>query len=411
MTTIQNGTGILRGRLARYQQPYVEGDPQGLGLDRPFCNPWLPQISTITLSATADVSDEIVAGQVWEIVLTDPDGVEYETTYTVTADDNTAGTDGAGLAHMATQLAAALEANPELDNIVSATASGAVITLTWLHANAGEWTVSATCTPAAAEAVLTDTVATSQDAGGSNLPMGRFVQYGTPHNDAFEGPPRASLLSSATSVIAGIALRDMTKVRPFDTSTTAVNAYVPGDAVGVRQTGEVAMVNRGSAAAVAGGPVYAVISTSGGQALGQARSDAAGTADVWTLTPSAANDAVYGITVTFPAWNGESAQVYVVPPVTADGSATAAEIVALLAASIATVSALAALVTVSGTNTLILTGNDLGRPFVVSDSAEAGDFTSITHTTTAAAYTRLIPGAYWVRPCPVNAIQALCLVQ
>jgi hypothetical protein len=89
--------------------------------------------------------------------------------------------------------------------------------------------------------------------------------------------------------------------------------------------------------------------------------------------------------------------------VTADASATATEIVTLLAASIATVAELPSLITTSGAATLIITGDDLGRPFTVYDSSEPGDFTSITHTTTAAAYTKLVPNARWTIPTAVGA--------
>jgi hypothetical protein len=152
MTTIRNGRGI--SAVQRTQDARVAGEPSGPGFDRPYENPLLPQISTLTLAAVADVSDEIVEDQVWTITLTDPDGVAYETDYTVTAADNTAGTDGAGLAYMAGRLAVAIEANGELVNIVSASAAAAVVTITWLHPNRGTWTVAAVCAPAAAEVVL-----------------------------------------------------------------------------------------------------------------------------------------------------------------------------------------------------------------------------------------------------------------
>lgn len=400
---IQNGRGITS--LPQYPDAAVPGTPWGPGRDVPYVNPMLPQVSTCTWSAVSDVSDEIVAGQVIRTTITDPDGVAYVTDYTVTADDNTAGTDGAGLALMAQRQAESLNANAELANIVSASNSGAVCTVTWLHPDQGEWTFAATVVPAAAETTLVTTEATSQTAGGTAIPMARFVR----HNGSSQGNRRASLPSGSTDMIAGIALRDPTQTRLYDTSADAVDSYPIGTMMSVREQGAVPMINRGGTAALAGGPVYCVISTSGGNALGEARSDPDGTADVWTLTPSAANDAVYGISIHFPAWNGESARTFVVPPVTADGSATATEIVTLLAASIATVTELAALVSVTTGATLVLTGVDLGRPFTVYDSAEAGDFTSITHTTTAAAYTKLVERARWDDPCAVGAIAPVFL--
>lgn len=399
MTTIRNGAGITA--VQRTQDARVAGEPSGPGFDRPYENPLLPQISTLTLAAQADVSDEIVADQVWSITLTDPDGVAYLTLYTVTTADNTAGTDGAGLAHMATRLAAALEANGELVNIVSASAAGAVITITWLHPNRGTWTVAAVCAPAVAETVLLATAATSQTAGGSTLPMARVVAMRAP---ATGGLRRAGLPSALTDILAGVALRDITQVRLYDTTLAAVDTYPAGSMVGVREEGDVHVANTSSTAAAIGDPVHVVIATTGGDLLGEVRPDRDGTADVWTITPSAADAAVYGLSIHFPAWEDQPAMTFVVPPVTSDGSATATEIVTLLAASIATVSELPALLTTSGTTTLVLTGDQEGRPFTVYDAAEAGTYTSITHTTTAAAYTMLAPRWRWVRPAASAAV-------
>jgi len=399
MTTIRTGRGI--SSVQRTQDARVAGEPSGPGFDRPYENPFLAQISTLTLAAQSDVSDEIVADQVWTITLTDPDGVAYATTYTVTAADNTAGTDGAGLAHMATQLAAAIEANGDLINVVSASAASAVITITWLAPNRGAWTVAGVCAPAAAETVLLATAATSQSAGGSVLPMARFVRMAAPFG---AGIRRARLPTSTSDILAGVALRDITQVRLYDTSVDAVDSYPIGSMVGVREEGDVHVRNTSATAAAIGDPVHVVIATTGGDLLGEVRPDRDGTADVWTITPTAVNDAVYGLSIHFPAWEDQPAMTFVVPPVTADGSATATEIVTLLAASIATVSELPSLLTTSGTTTLILTGDQEGRPFTVYDSAEAGDYASITHTTTAAAYTMLAPRCRWVRGAAAGAV-------
>lgn len=409
MVAIRNGRGLRASDISSGRQDaYAAGQPLGLGRDIAYSNPALAQISTLTLAEQADVSDEIVEGQVWTITLTDPDGVAYATSYTLDAADAAAGTDAEGLAYMAGQLAAAMEANTELDNIVDAAASGAVITVTWKHPDAGVWTIAAVCAPAVAETVLLATAATSQTAGGTTLPMARFVTLGTPAPEGPGGPGRrASLPSASTDTIMGVALRDFSQVRPFDTAAGSANAWSIGSIVSVREGGEVAMTNVSSTAAVAGGPVYAVVSTTGGDALGEARADQDGVADVWTITPNAVNDAVYGLSIHFPEWNGQSARTFVVPPVTADGSATATEIVTALTASIATVAELPSLLTTSGTTTLILTGADLGRPFTVYDSAEAGDYASITNTTPAVPYTVRVPGARWTAPVAAGAIGPL----
>jgi hypothetical protein len=410
--SLRSGRGITAASLNGRQTAYKAGQPIGSGRDVTYSNPFLAQISTLTLAAVSDVSDEIVADQVWTITLTDPDGVAYETEHTVTAADNTAGTDGDGLAYMATTLAAALEANVEIEGLIDASASAAVITITWKQANQGTWTVAAVCTPAAAEAVLTATAATSQTAGGTTLPMARFVAFGTPVPEGAGGPGRrASLPSAVTSVIGGISLYDLTETRPYDTTSTAVNTYAVGSLVNVREQGEVAMENVSSVAAIAGGPVYCVVSTTGGDALGEARSDAAGTADVWTLTPTAANSAVFGVQVYFPEWNGQSSKTFVFGNFTSDADGTATEISTGISDQMDADVAFSALVTATGTATIILTGRDLGRPFVVTDVAEAGDFTSVTHTTTAAMYTVLVPRARWTIPTAASAIGRVHLLQ
>jgi hypothetical protein len=174
-----------------------------------------------------------------------------------------------------------------------------------------------------------------------------------------------------------------------------------------RERGQVSVRNVGAAAS-AGGPVYAVISTTGGDALGQARGDRDGTGEVWTATPTAANDTVYGLAITFAPWDGEDAETFVLDPVTSDGSGTQTEISDAIKAVIAGASfaRLRELVSVSaaGAATVILTGLQLGRPFVVTDSADPGAWTSITRTTSAAQYTKRVPGARWDEAVAADAV-------
>lgn len=403
-TTIQNGRGLHT--FSQYPEELEPGVPQGAGQDHSYENALLPQISTCTWSAVADVSDEIVVGQTIRTTLTDPDGVAYVNDYVLTADDNTAGTDGAGLALMATRQAASLEADPDLMNIASFSASGAVMTATWLHPDLrGNWTFAATVVPAAAETTLVTTEATSQSTGGAVIPMARFVARATPVSG---GKRRCTLPQNASAVLAGIALRDMTVTRGTSLLSAATNDYPIGSMVAVREQGGVPMVNVGDATAQAGDPVYAVVSTTGGDALGEARSDRDGTADVWTITPTAANDAVFSFEVVFPPWDGEPAESFVVGNVTSDGSGTQTEISDALKAVIATAgyARLRELVSVSATGaaTVILTGLQLGRPFVVNDVSEAGDFTSITNTTAAAQYTKRALGARWREVTPSGSV-------
>lgn len=402
MTTIRNGRGIAS--VQNRMDARLAGQPLGDGYDRAYENPFLPQISTLTLAEQADVSDEIVAGQVWTLTLTDPDGVAYTTLYTVTAADDTAGTDGAGLAYMAGVLAGALEANPELDQLITATSAAAVITVTWRHPNQGAWTITAVCTPAAAEVVLLATPATSQTAGGAVLPMGRFVVMAAPEG---QGVRRAQLPTAATQVIAGIALRDISQARVFDTAPDAVDSYAIGSMVSVRELGDTAVQNVGAAAAN-GDPVYAVINTTGGDALGEARPTRAGVAQVTTATPTVANATVYALQVFVPAFEDQPAQ-NVTGEYTSDGSATDIEINDGIRASLAANGLTG--ITLGGTTTITFTDTVLGRPFSVIDVAEAGDWASIVETTAAAQYTMLVPRALWSRPTPASTVGTVRLAR
>ena len=409
MSTIINGRGI--GSVQRHMDPRVAGEPAGPGYDRPYENPLLVQISTTTWSAAADVSDEIVEGQVIRTTITDPAGVVYTTDHTVTAGENTLGTDVAGLSVIAGIQAASIEANSELVNIVAASASGAVCTVTWLHPDdRGNWTYASTVVPAAVETTLVTTEATSQSTGGAVIPMARFVAEVAPVHG--QGVRRARLPNASTDHIAGVALRDITQVRLYDVTTTAVDSYPIGSMLGVREQGDVHVVNTGPTAAAIGDPVYVVIATTGGDALGEARPTRDGTADVWTLTPTAANATTYGIVIHFPAWDGMDAVTLVPEPYVSDGSGTATEICDGLRVSLAALgAAYTDLATSSGTDTLVITGDILGRPMVVTDASEAGDFASITHTTTAAQYTMLVPRARWVRAAAAGATGTINLAR
>lgn len=411
MTVLRNGRGITS---VQYRQDrLLPGVPLGEGFDLPYENPLLPQISTLTLAATADATAEVVAGQVWTITLTDPDSVAYVTTYTVTAADETFATGGASepevLEYMAGVLAGSIEANPAIANIVGATASGSVITVTWVHPDQGVWTITAVCSPAAVEDVLVATPAASQAAGGAPVPMGRFVAM-TPSQDP-NGVRAARLPTSAADVLAGVTIRDISQSRPFNTSLTAVDSYPAGSMMAVRELGHIGFINVGPTAAVLGDPVHTVIDVAGGQELGQARPTRDGVAQVITATPTVANDTIYRLQVDLPEYDGLPALTRTFE-ILSDASATDAEIVAAFQGEMAADAAFTAQVVASGTTTLVLTGQVPGRPFTVLDVQEgAGDWASITTTTAAAAYTMLVPRAIWSRNTPVATTGSLRLTR
>lgn len=405
MTSIRNQRGITK--VQRLQDARVAGMPVGHGFDRPYENPLLAQITTVTLAEQADVSDEVVQGQVWTFTFTDPDGIETLVLYTVTAEDDTASTDALGLAYMAGVLAAAV--SRALDNIVTAVGDGPGIVITWDHADQDAWTVEAVCAPAVAETVLLATSVTNQQAGGVVLPMARFVVQGTP---TAGGKRRASLPSATTETIVGVALRDINQARNPSSAFAAANEYPAGTVVGVREEGDVTMVNVG-ADAVAGDPVHAVISIAGGDLQGEATTERAGVPEVWTATPTALNSAAYTLTVAIADVDGLG-QMTRVFKFTADASATATEISTGFQDAMALDLAFTARVVASGTTTLVLTGQEAGVSMTVADTqdqgaAVVGAWASIANTTPAIPYTKLVPRATWVLPTATSAIGTLNL--
>lgn len=411
MSTIRSGTNVGIISTQARMDAGVEGQRMGAGTDETFDNPALAQISTLTLAEQADVSDEIIEDQVWTIVLTDPLGVTITTLYTVTAEDDTAGTDALGLAYMAGVLAAALEGNVELQNVVDAVGVGPDIQLTWKHPAQGVFTFTAVCTPAAAEPVLLATPATSQDAGGVEITMGRVVVYGTPVAAGTSELPRASLPTAVGDQLAGIATRDLAQPRadviPFAT-VPIDNVYPIASLVGVRTVGRVRMVNQSANDAAAGGPVHYVVNTTGGDLLGQTRADRAGVADVFTATPTPLNDAAYRLTVSLADVDGLGAMTRSFP-FTADGTATDAEIVTGIQLAMGADAAFTARVVASGTTTLILTGQEEGVAMTVTDTqdqgaAVVGAWASIVNTTPAVPYTARAAGWTWHRQTPASSI-------
>ena len=120
------------------------------------------------------------------------------------------------------------------------------------------------------------------------------------------------------------------------------------------------------------------------------------------------NATAYALEVRFPEWDGEPAESFLLGDITSDGDGTQTEISDAFKSLIATApyARLLELVSVSATGaaTIVFTGRQLGRPFVVADAAEAGDWASITHTTTAAQYTKLVQGARWDEDTAAGAV-------
>jgi hypothetical protein len=396
---LRNQSGIVS--YEQFHDAYEAGTPQGDGRDVPYENPLVAQISTITITGTAA---QLVEDQVFSTTVTDPNGVAYAALYTVDAADAAIAVDADAVERAGLRVAQSLNALADLANILTAT-SGTVaggdeglVTLTFLHPPNPEtplgeivWTAATVIAPAVAEPTMAAASATPQNAGGVLLPMARWAAYGTPVG---EGQRRA-IRPSAGDRLAGIILRDISVRRGFSTLDAAANEHRPGDMVTVREEGDVAMFNRDPAAVSAGDPVFVIVDPLGGGAVGEARASAAGIAQITTATPTVANDTTYSLLVDIPAAQGLPALQRTFT-ILSDGTATDQEICDAFRAAMAADAAFTARIVASGTTTLVLTGQTPGAAFVVADVQEgAGDWTSITLTQAAVAYTEPAAESWW----------------
>jgi hypothetical protein len=123
--------------------------------------------------------------------------------------------------------------------------------------------------------------------------------------------------------------------------------------------------------------------------LGAVRKDADGALGVLTITPTAANGAIYILRVEVTRPSG--AVVDFEFEYIGDGSATADEIVTGLKTEMLANAEFSALVTASGTVTLILTGVSAGQVFVAQSMGDG--VLAVVTTTPAAPTARLAKGA------------------
>lgn len=381
---------------------------------RALQNPILAQISTVTYAAVADVSDEIVEDQVFTITVTEPDGTVHTVSHTVTAADATAGTDANGLAYMAVQMVTDFNAEPTLYGVATAarpaglgaTGTNGAVVITFSHPGI-DYVVDASITPAASETTLTDTVATSQAAGGSGIPLGRFVTSGG------TGAANGELLElpdAAADDIVGILARSDVGVNQAGSLSTDLDTLPPGYIGAVVEEGEVLMRNNG-AAVVPRAAVYAVVSTSGGDALGEAHSALEGTAQVCTFAPTA-DLSHWGIQLTVNTSRG--LRTFTAHYEATDGTTAVADAIDGLFDALsdslggATSAANGIGVTVTESDTLLTVTADAGVEIVdLTANTWIGDTEAVCGTAvvgTWAPYTKLVPGARWVQATAAGAI-------
>lgn len=270
---IQNGIGLTS--FTRNRAEYIEGQPADMDLckARPYRNPVLPQISTITIAGFGTDADEV------NVDITLPSGVVA--TVTTTRAAGVPSNDAAA----ATALAVLINALALLNGHASAVGDGDDLVITFDQAGI-EYPVATRVTGSTA------TVVTTQAAGGLLVPFGRFIAAGS----SVDGQPalRPLTTSDTSDSIRGVVLRPQMGVNAGSALASAVDAVAIGDMAAVGYDGNVAMRNNGSVAAAPGGQVYAVVATTGGDEIGEARANASGTTQVATIT-AVADQPVYAI--------------------------------------------------------------------------------------------------------------------
>lgn len=151
-------------------------------------------------------------------------------------------------------------------------------------------------------------------------------------------------------------------------------------------------------AVAVGDSVYCRHTTGTGTEIGAFRNDADGDAQQSTLTPTVVDSTVYTVDVKIGGSNYHF-------QFTSDADATATEICDGIRAAMALDSAFSALVTTSGTDTLILTGDVEGQALDIVSSGP-GVFT-IVEDTAPAPTCDLVSGAQWLQGSAAAGIALL----
>ncbi len=264
---IANGLGVTGYRRTQSPPSLLEGAPAAFEtpLSTPMRNDLIAQVSNIAIG-TFDTDTDSVS-----VAITLPDGTVV--THAVTR----AASVPVDAAAEAVALAAEIDGDDALVGHVDASTSTTNLVLTFLHPNV-VYPVSAT--PSAG---TTATVTTPQAAGGSAIPFGRFLVAGT----TLDGITAMELpgASSVAADVIGVSARPIAQFPNAGSELASAVDGIPAGKMGdAFYDGLVGMRNNGSVAAAMGGPVFVVIATTGGDELGEARSDIAGAAHIATIT-------------------------------------------------------------------------------------------------------------------------------
>lgn len=371
--------GIGQTSYSRNQGTQRKGRPATITPPETFSavNPILAQVGTVTIGGTASDGNYVL--NILDVIL----GV----THTVTV---VRATTPSSNANIATALAAAIAADGDLRNIVSVADDGAaVLTLTFLH-NGRVYTVTTSETTATGTIVWAET----QAPGGSALSVARFVRYGTEigNQKAVQALATSSL---AADVVAFLLTPQAEIANQGGILATDEDQYLAGDMVNGAYRGKVMAENVGGAGSD-GGFVFAVVSTAGGDELGEMRADADGIQQVVNVEPVEANDTYYQLSVRLIDEATGELVSETVSNVLSDASGTETEIQVLLKAHLDA----SELVTVHG----VATGTDgagddislrLTAPlgFRIDATTTGVGVITVTNATAGVAYTIRLPKA------------------
>ena len=261
MTTgIANGYGFSAAAY-QDQQPPLDGSPALSVRARPRANPLVAQFATLTFGGTP-------TNGVYSQAFTGPDGT------TVTVSVTRAAGVPATNALLAAAAVAAIAADDAWANVATAEVNGGTpeqVDLTWLHPG-DTWAIGATAAPGAGTLVPAITTA----AGGSPVPVGRFlISVPNPQDPEIEaaGLP---LTGSTAAQIIGLSARDGSVENSGLPGAAQVESIPAGSMISSGEEGGWYMTNHGTVATVDRGQVFVVVNPAGGQLVGQARSNADG---------------------------------------------------------------------------------------------------------------------------------------
>lgn len=270
MTNLHNNYGIQG--YDQYPVGQHVGQIYSNAKGRQYYNPLLAQEDTITVGGTATDGD-------YTIEIVDGSGTAFSATFTrAAAETNTA---------IATALVTALKAVAGLRNRATFTDNGDGTIDVAFKAADKVYTYNLTAPGPGTLAAAND-----QAAGGIRIPVGRFVIQSSA-NSKWAVPVTGS---TAGADLVGVTGRDYALLKNSESETDEFEYYEKGSALTVIYRGTVSMRNVGPVAAVRGGTVHCVITSSGGNELGEARatSDGGNTISLSSLDAQWAEDVPAG---------------------------------------------------------------------------------------------------------------------